>query len=124
VTYDGLPARGDDVDLIRHVEPPPTRERESAFRGTCVFPKMACGTAGAVFWAGEDGYVVDIRDYPGYNISELLDGRIPNGMGGFRGPNNPAEQETAIPARVPMSYIARCGHVVAGRRGQLVVDWL
>lgn len=54
---DGLPARGNDIDLIRHAEPPPARTEESAFRGTVNFPISPARNVGACFWAGADGFM-------------------------------------------------------------------
>ena len=121
-TYRGLPARGTDIELIRQVEPPPARSAESAFRGTMNYPEsLVRDVAGACGWAGERGWVFEIRSYRGYDVESLLDLRIPDGKGGFRSPLM-KEQEIAIAARVPERFIVRIGDVVEGRRG-LAVDW-
>jgi hypothetical protein len=121
--HSGLPATGDDLDLIRHKEPPPQRERPSAFRGTVPFPLSPCGDAGAALWAQEGGCVVEIQSYPGYDINQLLEGKVPNGRGGFRDPLHPLELESAIPGRVPLAYITRLGVVAVNSRGKPRVDW-
>ena len=118
----GLPARGKDIELTRHVEPTSGREQESAFVGTVRFPVAPGYDAGAAFWAGAGGWVYHINEWPGYDINMVLEGRIPDGKGGFRGPLLTGEQEIAIPARVPRSNIVKIG-VVQSRRGGLVVCW-
>lgn len=119
----GLPKRGGDIDLIRHAEPPPTREEPSAFIGTVPFPNAPGFKAGAVYWADDGGFVYHIKDWPGYDINCLLEGRIPDGKNGFRGPKNCGEQEIAIPAAVPLSNICKVGKVEK-LRGGLVVKWI
>lgn len=37
-SFGGLPTKGRDIDLVRHVEPPPNRIEQSAFIGTVQFP--------------------------------------------------------------------------------------
>lgn len=118
---DGLPLRGNDIDLIRHIEPPTTRAEESAFRGTVPFPSYPAITGSAVDWAGEGGWIFQVSDWRGYDVNAELEGRIPDGKGGFRGPLM-EEQEIAIPARVPARFVTRVGKVKRGRIG-LVVDW-
>ncbi len=120
----GLPAKGSDIDLIRHVEPPPQRKEESAFRGTTPFPRSPIDDrTGAIYWAGDGGFLYQIQNWKGYNISELLDGRIKNGMGMFRSPHMTAEHETAVPARVPAEFIKRIGRVSENDHGQPIVKW-
>ncbi len=118
----GLPAKGKDIDLIRHIEPPPNRAEASAFIGTVQFPVSPAHDAGAAYWAGDGGWVYHIREWPGYDIDRLLQGRIPDGKGGYRNPLMYGEQEVAIPARVPMKKIEKVGRVRMARGGP-VVDW-
>lgn len=118
---DGLPARGNDIELIRHIEPPPGRIEESAFRGTVHYPLSPALEAGACFWAGDGGWLYEVHNYPGYDIHQMLAGRVPNGKGGFRDPLM-KEQEIAIPARVIRSAVPRVG-VVSERRRGFVVEW-
>lgn len=118
----GLPAKGQDIELVRHVEPAPGDDGKSAFRGTTQlesFPPDYENSHGAAAWAREGGLVYQICDFPGYDVQLLLDGRIPDGMGGFRGPKY-REQEVAIPARVGFAHVQRIGQVVEKRRGMLV----
>ncbi|WP_189688758.1 hypothetical protein [Pseudorhodoferax aquiterrae] len=119
----GLPRRGDVLDLLLHVEPPPQWDTErSAFRGTVPFPAYpAFPHQSAAEWAAEHGWVYEVCGFRGYELNSLLDLRIPNGRGGFRRPLM-QENETAIPARVPCRFITKVGQVLQGRSG-LVVEW-
>lgn len=122
VANNGLPPKGSDIDLIRHIEPPPSREIPSAFRGTVPFPIFPAFRAGAAEWAGEGGWVFEVSGWPGYDIAELLTGNIPTGLGEFRSPLM-EEQEVAIPAPVPREHITKVGNVVARVRG-ISIDWI
>lgn len=120
---DGLPFKGMDIDLVRHVEPPPSAESNSAFIGTVSFPSYPGTNAGAAYWADEGGWVYHIVDWPGYDINLLLNMQIPDGRGGFRGPLMPGEQEIALPARIPLAHISKIG-LVNRKRGGLAVDFI
>jgi hypothetical protein len=120
---DGLPFKGSDIDLVRHVEPPPADDRISAFIGSCPFPLYPGADAGAALWAGVGGWVYHITNWPGYDINSLLSMQIPDGRGGFRGPHMVGEQEVALPARIPMSHISKIGRV-RQKRGGLAVDFV
>lgn len=50
---DGLPARGKDIELIRHVQPPPGSQPDSAFRGTTSYPVSPALDAGVLWWIGK-----------------------------------------------------------------------
>jgi hypothetical protein len=115
----GFPLRGNDIDLIRHVEPPPGRKDESAFLGTVFFPSLP--EVGATEWAMEGGWVYHIHDWPGYCIETLLKGKIPT-FNGYRDPHM-KELEIALPAGIPSSHIKKIGLVVA-KRGGLAVNWM
>lgn len=121
----GLPARGTDTDLIKHVEPPAGHSQNSAFRGTVPYPVYPAveGPSCAAEWADLGGWVYEVSNWRGYDINTVLEGRIPNGKGGYRGPLMKGENETAISARVPARYISRIGQVNKGRGNRLVVDW-
>lgn len=122
LAHDGLPRRGEDIDLIGHADRPPGYDpNRSAFRGTTPYPLSPLKDSGAVLWAGEGGWIYEIKCYVGYDLNCLLDGKIPNGIGGFRGPKYIGEHEDAIPARVPKGFISRIGIVKKGRRGLLPV---
>lgn len=113
----GLPARGTDIELIHHVEPETIANPDTAFRGTVPFPLSPDKQSGACLWAQDNGLIFQIRDFPGYDINALLEGRIPDGKGGYRSPRYAGEQEIAIPARVPITYVAYIGRVQEGSRG-------
>lgn len=118
----GFKLRGKDIDLIRHVEPPPSRIEESAFMGTVNFPVATYGEAGAADWAGSGGWVYHIQQWPGYDVQQLLEGKIPDGKGGFRGPLM-REREIAIPAGAPNDHLQKVGDVVEGRRNNCRIAW-
>jgi hypothetical protein len=120
--HQGLPARGTDIELTKHVEPSPGQATNSAFRGTVNFPLSPLKDAGAALWAGDGGWIYEIRDYPGYDVNQLLEGKISSGMGGYRSNSMVGEQEIAVPARVLREAVARVGHVVERARGPSV-DW-
>ncbi|MDO3578255.1 hypothetical protein [Ralstonia pseudosolanacearum] len=116
-THSGLPARGTDIELIHHVEPETNTNPNTAFRGTVPFPLSPDKQSGACLWAQDNGLIFQIKDFPGYDVNALLEGRIPDGMGRYRSPRYTAEQEIAIPARVPSAYVAYIGRVQEGPRG-------
>lgn len=117
IAESGLPKKGTDIELTRHVEPPPQRESPSAFRGTVQFPLSPDKSSGACLWAGDNGLIFHITEFPGYDVNTLLEGKILDGMGRYRAPLHYGEQEIAIPARVPKSYVSYIGRVVEGPRG-------
>lgn len=109
--YQGLPERGDNIDLLNHVEPPPLGCKEegnnSAFRGTVLFPNFpACFELGASFWAGEGGWVYLIKNWIGYDTNQIFEGNVPDGRGGYRGALRPGECEIVTTARVPLQNIS------------------
>src|ERR1700733_7161608 len=116
----GLPAKGSNLELIDHAEPPPGRANDSAFRGCTEMYLSPFGDAGAALWGP---WVYHIGDYPGYDINRLLEGRIPT-PGGFRSPIMPAELEVAVPAGVPMANLRRVGEVQTNAWGRPKVTWL
>jgi hypothetical protein len=115
----GLPARGNDWRLLEHVYNNPN----TAFRGVTTQPTDPIGGQGAAAWAGEGGYVYEIRRIPTWGVNRALEGRVktPEGFGGniMHG-----ENEYVIPARVPASSIVRCGLVKMDKMGRLYVDWI
>lgn len=117
----GLPPAGRDIDLLRHIEPPPDREEASAFRGTVQIAAHPHSRSGAADCAGHGGWVYRIREWPGYDVHALLEGRIEKPDGTFRNPVM-NEQEIAVPARVPASHIDAIGRVTQ-HRGGLRVLW-
>ncbi|CAN7508863.1 hypothetical protein LJR296_003382 [Cupriavidus necator] len=59
----GLPRKGNDIELQRHVEPPAGLPANSAFRGTMEFPMSPACDASPAFWAGEGGWVFEIQGF-------------------------------------------------------------
>lgn len=116
----GLPPRGPDIELLHHAEPPPGNTGDSAFRGCTQSFISMLQDSGAALWGQ---WIYEIRNYPGYDVVSLLEGRI-RCPGGFRGVVMTAEQEIAIPAEVPLGNISRAGVVRSNTRGQTVVDFI
>lgn len=116
----GLPARGDDWDLIRHAE----QAGYSAFRGTTKLVTFPNG-GGAAAWADEGGYVFEVTCVPTWDVNKHIQGRrlIADGVGKWRYGGNlvSGEYEHAIPARVLPEHIKRYGCVVASASGMLFV---
>jgi hypothetical protein len=119
VTTSGLPERGDDMRLLEHAEGNPN----SGFRGTTIMASDPANEGGAAYWAGEGGWVYEIRGVPTWNVNKSLEGRVPTGGGTFRGNLMYGEGEYAIQARVTPDKIPRWGVVKRNARGWLFVDW-
>jgi hypothetical protein len=114
--FDGLPSRGRNLDLLNHVEPLSAGHNDSAFRGATLHFQTPTKDAGAALWTS-DGWVYEIHDFPGYDINQIFEGRISDGMGRFRGSKYSGELEIAIPARVKLENIKRYCSFAQGRRG-------
>jgi hypothetical protein len=120
----GLPAGGNDWRLKEHAEPDGPRNPDSAFRGATLVVADPVSQNGAAYWAGTGGWVYKIRHIPGWDINASLFGRIAK-PGGFRSNLMTAEQEIAIPARVPPQRIEAYGRVVEDGQGRLSVrEWI
>ena len=116
----GLPAKGSDWRLREHSE----EAGNSAFRGTTAVVSEPLTGNGAAYWAGEGGWVYEIRKVPSWDVNTLLEGRVRT-PGGFRGNIMHAENEIAIPAKVEPQQIKAYGKVVADSNGRLKVqDWI
>ena len=117
----GLPHRGDDWRLYEHA----VASSDSAFRGTTsVLYDPVCG-GGAAAWAGDGGWVYDVRGVPTWDVNASLDGRVPRPFGGYTGNLMVGENELAIPAEVPPEKIKRYGKVLEDHRGHLrVQEWI
>jgi hypothetical protein len=116
VGKEGFPARGSDWRLREHSEENP----DTAFRGTTNIASDGAGR-GAAYWAGEGGYVYEVRGVPTWDVNKNLQGRVP--LEGFRGNLMHGEGEYAIPARVTPDKIVRWG-VVKDKGGDvLYVEW-
>jgi len=117
---DGLAGRGDDWRLREHSEP----RGGSAFRGATGVVSEPVSGNGAAYWAGEGGWVYEIRDVPSWDVNVLLEGRV-NVGGRWRGNLMHGEQEIAIPARVSPEHIRAYGRVEADAAGRLFVrQWI
>lgn len=117
---DGLPERGTDWRLKEHSE----SAGNSAFRGTTEVASDPVSGNGAAYWAGEGGWVYEIRGVPTWDVNSDLEGRVQTAAG-FRGNLMFGENERAIPARVPPERIARYGKVVEDSMGNLRVrEWV
>ena len=114
VKIHGLPKKGADIDLINHAE---QRNSNSAFRGATEHLLFPDNAAGAVLWAGLGGWVYQIENCSGYDVGMLLEGRVPNGKGGYRDPLM-KELEIAIYAEVQLALIRKYGVVSEGRGGR------
>ncbi len=117
VLQNGLPARGDDWDLLRHAE----QTGNSAFRGTTKLVTYPDG-GGAAAWADEGGYVYEVTCVPSWDVNLHLQGRrlvseLAVGARRFGGNLAGGEHEHAIPARVPPEHIKRVGSVVTSAAG-------
>jgi hypothetical protein len=117
-TKEGLPARGNDWRLLEHTQENP----DSAFRGTTAIVSDPVNEGGAAYWAGEGGYVYEIRGVPTWDVNQALEGQVPT-PGGYRGNIMYGENELAIPARVPAEKIVRWGVVKSAAGGRLRVEW-
>jgi hypothetical protein len=117
---EGLPARGNNVDLIQHaIDNAPDR----AFRGTTLEPLSQNKDSGAVLWAGDGGLVIQFKDVKGYDVNQALDGRVPK-MGGFGGNPKYGEQEIAVPGAISPSQIDRVGVVITNSDGVPIIKWI
>ena len=115
----GLPARGNDWRLKEHSE----QNGSSAFRGTTAVVSEPVSGNGAAYWAGEGGWVFEIRKIPSWDVNTLLEGRVQT-LSGFRGNLMHGENETAIPARVAPVNIKAYGKVVSENGKLKVKDWI
>jgi hypothetical protein len=116
----GLPARGSNTDLADHAN---SNAPDSAFRGATTAPVSQAQNAGAAYWAGEGGLVVEFTNVRGYDVNQALDGRVRT-VQGFGGSRYAGEQEIAVPGAIPPENIGRVGVVVTLPTGQKRVEWI
>lgn len=117
----GLPRRGGDWRLKEHAE----QSFCSAFRGCTLVVSDPVTGNGAAYWAGEGGWVYEIRGVPSWDVNVQLEGRVRTPIGTYRGNLMHGEQEIAVPAQVPSQRIKAYGRVVADGAGRLAVrDWI
>ncbi|RIX74007.1 hypothetical protein [Acidovorax cavernicola] len=113
---DGLPARGQNIDLAEHARGVDDR----AFRGTTEMLQTPDGQGGATLWADEGGLVIELRNVKGYDVNELLEGRVRKPDGTFGGNAMNGEHEIAVPGAISSEQIESVGEVVKNARGQLI----
>ena len=116
----GLPARGSNIDLIDHTI---NNASDRAFRGTTVVPITQERNAGAAFWAGDRGLVIEMKGVSGYDVNAALEGRVlQNGRYG----GNPkfGELEVAVPGAISPGSISRVGVPTVNRNGVPEVQWI
>jgi hypothetical protein len=77
----GLPERRDDWRLLEHAE----GRSSPALRGTTGVASGPVNEGGAAYWAGEGGYVYEIRGVPTWNVNNNMEDRVPTDGGRFRG---------------------------------------
>jgi hypothetical protein len=77
------------------------------------------GQAGAVLWADEGGLVVKIKNVKGYDVNQLLEGRVKKPDGTFGGNAVHGEQEIAVPGEVKPEQIDAVFKVVKRPNGKL-----
>jgi hypothetical protein len=77
VCREGLPARGEDWDLLRHAMEA-TGGKGSAFRGTTKVVVDPGGGSGAALWADEGGVVFELANVPTWDVNKALEGRSEN----------------------------------------------
>lgn len=112
---EGLPGRGSNIDLIQHANGAGDR----AFRGTTILRGTAEGQAGAVLWADEGGFVIELKNVKGYDVNSALEGRVQKFDGSFGGNPMHGEIEIAVPGRVKPEQVDTVYEVVADARGRL-----
>jgi hypothetical protein len=113
---DGLPGRGDNIDLIQHAANAPNR----AFRGTTEAMQTQDREAGALLWADEGGFVIELKNVKGYDVNAELEARVPKPDGSFGGNSVHGEIEIAVPGRIKPEQVEQVYEVVTNSRGRLM----
>lgn len=120
----GLESRGPNRSLQHHVDANPGR----AFRGTTRFkvsPKGYSEKAGALFWAGPDGWIYEIDGIPSWDIGQKLEGRWKWAEGVWGNPPTLGELEQSILAEVPRERIKGAYPVLENEKeGRLHGDFI
>jgi len=114
----GLPARGQNIDLAQHA----AGAEDRAFRGTTTMLQSPDAQAGAVLWADEGGLVVKLKNVKGYDVNELLEGRVKKPDGTFGGNAVHGEQEIAVPGAIKPEQVEEVFRVVKTPSGRLKHD--
>ncbi|MEQ5841059.1 hypothetical protein N0A02_16660 [Paraburkholderia acidicola] len=113
---EGLPGRGDNIDLIQHA----AGASDRAFRGTTEMMLTPDGEAGALLWAEEGGFLVQLKNVKGYDVNAALEGRVPKPDGTFGGNAVRGEQEIAVPGKIKPEQIEQVYEVVKNSRDRLM----
>ncbi|MGC4062135.1 MAG: hemagglutinin repeat-containing protein [Aquabacterium sp.] len=94
----GLNARGTNIELQDHVAGLP----DTAFRGTTSARGTMNKDAGALYWAGDDGLVIQLKNVPGYEVNMLRETSSKGGgLSGYaQGKATSGEQEISVPAKI------------------------
>ena len=108
---EGLPGRGDNIDLVEHA----AGASDRAFRGTTVMMMTPDGQAGAVLWADEGGFVIELKNVKGYDVNAVLEGRVRKPDGSFGGNTVHGEVEIAVPGRIRPEQVELVYEVVESR---------
>lgn len=122
IKANGLSARGTNIELKDHVAGLP----DTAFRGTTNITASPTKDAGALYWASDDGLIVEIVGVKGYDINAL---KAPSNQGG--GLSGWAQEkalggelEISIPAQVRPENIGRVGNVYINENGVKSFRWI
>lgn len=116
----GVPLKGPDRRLLEHVR----GNEKSAFRGTTALPVINHQMwQGALFWAGEGGWVYEIGPVMGWDPGQLLEGRV-SMLGAFWNAPHAMEGEVSVPSRIEPSWIYQ-GSLIKEKGDRLVIDkWI
>jgi hypothetical protein len=121
VMIHGLPGQGRNLRLLEHAD---SDISDAAFRGTTSMVADPVTQSGAAYWAGEGGWVYEIRHVPTWDVNLLLAGRVKRN-GKYIGNHWIGENEQAVSAYIPPQKIARYGRVVMSASGILYVrTWI
>ncbi|MDS7943009.1 VENN motif pre-toxin domain-containing protein [Acinetobacter sp. V110_1] len=121
IQQNGLNARGTNIELMSHQ----AGNKDTAFRGTTTSVISQGGDAGAAYWAGPNGIVVELKNVKGYDLDALQSTSSKGiGIGGMVQKNTlGGELEISVPAQIDPSQISRVGIVKTTPNGKTYVDF-
>ncbi|WP_434279040.1 hemagglutinin repeat-containing protein [Acinetobacter sp. CE-15] len=121
IQKNGLNARGTNIELMSHQ----AGNRDTAFRGTTTSVISQGGDAGAAYWAGPNGIVVELKNVKGYDLDALQSTSSKGiGISGMVQKNTlGGELEISVPAQIDPSQINRIGIVKTTPNGKTYVDF-
>lgn len=121
IQKNGLNARGTNIELMSHQ----AGNRDTAFRGTTTSVISQGGDAGAAYWAGQNGIVVELKNVRGYDLDALQSTSSKGiGISGMVQKNTlGGELEISVPAQIDPSQINRIGIVKMTPNGKTYVDF-